>query len=78
MFSIGLDSGVIRLAEYNPVTDSNFIEVNVTAFDNLGNDPSLTSSEIVKVRFCTDITYTYNDSLTKDLQQIQIAPSVIY
>lgn len=49
MFSIGLDTGLIRLVQYDPATDPKFVEVNVIATDNLGTDPSLTSTTLVKV-----------------------------
>ena len=49
MFSIGVDSGLISLSQYNAANDPNFIEFSVNATDNLGNVPSFSSSAIVKV-----------------------------
>lgn len=50
-FSIGQDTGLIGLSQYNPDTDPRFIEFSVNATDNFGTAPSFTSTALVKVHF---------------------------
>ena len=51
MLSVDQDTGTLRLMQYNPSTDPKFVEVMVDAIDNLGVDPFMMSSVLVKV--CT-------------------------
>ena len=50
-FSVGASTGKVNLVDYNPQTGSNFIELNITAFDNMEREPSLSSSCLVKVSY---------------------------
>lgn len=59
MFSVGVDTGVVELLQYDPEIDPKFIELTVNAVDNLGIDPSLASSVAVKVRTYMKTQHTY-------------------
>ena len=49
VLSVDQDTGTIRLVQFDPSTDPKFVEVTVDAIDNLGVEPSLMSSAVVKV-----------------------------
>ena len=53
MFTVGLDSGLVALSQYNADTDPSFIEFSVNATDNFGVSPSLSSTALVKVLNCS-------------------------
>jgi hypothetical protein len=48
-FSVGQDTGLLGLSQYNPETDPKFAEFSVNATDNFGVSPSFMSTALVKV-----------------------------